>query len=364
MSDEIGELYFLGEIDLETRNFTNYVKIGRVGSGPRRSTKVRILEHQTGNPRKIKARKVIKAPRVTDLEELLLGVFTSDSVGGEWFEFTEEALEKAINYAEKKAKELVELQDVELKVRKLKETVSAKEELPADERSRDLACRVHFLKQRVKEIQEALGRIKKTEEDIQSKRVKQGLLDEEDKSTKKRADPQPSFKKKDLESEKQDLYSEFCEIEKKLVVKPLLISKSIKNAIENGEVFFKEWSKELGQIEKLISDTSELISSKSESDECLDNLKTNREELEKYKSKYKFRVQNYEIHLQHACGLNSGIREVCTWKRVFETKKVFNEANFKERHPDIYEQYVRSSRPTKSIIYDKTRRRKKKKNDV
>ena len=45
MSDETGELYFLGEVDLETNNFTNYVKIGLVGAG--RSTEARIKEHQT-----------------------------------------------------------------------------------------------------------------------------------------------------------------------------------------------------------------------------------------------------------------------------------------------------------------------------
>ena len=362
MSDETGELYFLGEIDLETKNFTNYVKIGLVRPG--RSTEARIKEHQTGNPRKIEDLEVIKAPRVQDLENLLHGVFTRDCVGGEWFEFTEEVLEEAINYAEERAKELFELQDVVLTVRSLEKKVSTKEELPADERLRDLACRVHFLKQRVKTIKKALDGIRNKTEEIGSELVKEGLLDEEGKSTEKRvSDPKPSFKKKALESDDPDLYFEFCDSAKKLVVKPLLISKSIKDAIKDAEFFFEEWREESGQIEELISSTSELISAKSVSVEVLENLEINRAELKKFQGISEFRGDNLEFRLKYECGFASGIREVCTWKRVFETKKVFNEANFKERHPDIYKQYIRSSRPTKSIVYDKSRRRKKKKND-
>ena len=360
MSDETGELYFLGEVDLETKNFTNYVKIGLVRPG--RSTEARIKEHQTGNPRKIEDLEVIKAPRVQELENLLHDVFTRDCVGGEWFEFTEEVLEEAINYAEERAKELFELQDVVLTVRSLEKKVSTKEELPADERLRDLACRVHFLKQRVKTIKKALDGIKNKTEEIGSELVKEGLLDEEGKSTEKRvSDPTPSFKKKALESDDPDLYLEFCKIVEEVVVKSLLISKSIKNAVEDDEVFFEEWREESGQIEELISSTLELISGKSGSVEVLENLETNRAELKKFQGISEFRADNLEFRLKSECGSASGIREVCTWKRVLETKKVFNEANFKKRHPDTYKQYIRSNRPTKSIVYNKSRRRKKKK---
>ena len=347
MSDETGEIYFLGEIDLETKYRTNYVKIGRVGPG--RSTEDRIKEHQTGNPRKIKDLKVIKAPREKDLETLLLHVFRKKCVGGEWFKFTAEDLEKAINFADEEAKELFELQDVVSKVRELGKIESRKEELPADKYSRDLACRFHFLKQRVKTITAALDDIRK---EIYAIEGKKGELKEEDKITEMRvADPEPSFKKKDLESDAPDLYLQFCEIEKEVVAKPLSISKSIKNAVKDDERFFEEWPEESVQIEKLIRITSELISGKSESDEVLENLKINRDELEKFQGIYKHRAENCEWRLKHRCGSASGIREVCTWKRVSKEKKVFNEMKFKERHPKIYEGYIRPSPPKESVYY-------------
>ena len=54
MSQAAGEIYFIGEKDLRTKELTQYFKVGIVRENPEnadRESTQRLLEHQTGNPR-------------------------------------------------------------------------------------------------------------------------------------------------------------------------------------------------------------------------------------------------------------------------------------------------------------------------
>ena len=48
-----GQLYFINEQDIKTGERSNYYKIGIVRESFERDSKDRLLEHQTGNPRKL-----------------------------------------------------------------------------------------------------------------------------------------------------------------------------------------------------------------------------------------------------------------------------------------------------------------------
>ena len=48
-----GQLYFINEQDIQTGMRSNYYKIGIVRDADDRDSKNRLLEHQTGNPRKL-----------------------------------------------------------------------------------------------------------------------------------------------------------------------------------------------------------------------------------------------------------------------------------------------------------------------
>ena len=57
-----GEIYFIGEKDLKTGLDTKYFKIGIVREGAKgpRTSEERLLEHQTGNPRRLYLRDIVK----------------------------------------------------------------------------------------------------------------------------------------------------------------------------------------------------------------------------------------------------------------------------------------------------------------
>ena len=70
MATASGEIYFIGEKDLRTKEITPYFKVGIVrenADNTDRDSTQRLLEHQTGNPRELYIESVVK----TDLVELL-----------------------------------------------------------------------------------------------------------------------------------------------------------------------------------------------------------------------------------------------------------------------------------------------------
>jgi len=64
-----GHLYFLSEMDVLRNERTPYIKIGIVKN--ERTSKDRIFEHQTGNPRKIHLEKELETPFVSNIETII-----------------------------------------------------------------------------------------------------------------------------------------------------------------------------------------------------------------------------------------------------------------------------------------------------
>jgi hypothetical protein len=102
MIETPGQLYFMNEQDIQTGARSNYYKIGIVRDADDRDSKNRLLEHQTGNPRKLCIVETLHMPAVEAVETNLHYLFARNRVMGEWMNFTDEELQKAIN----KAKEL------------------------------------------------------------------------------------------------------------------------------------------------------------------------------------------------------------------------------------------------------------------
>ena len=100
-----GELYFIRERDKQTKEISRYVKIGLVKENDDRASRERALEHQTGNPRELLIHKVIKTPAISEIENIVHGLFATERVSGEWFDFTDKKLAEAIETAQNLADE-------------------------------------------------------------------------------------------------------------------------------------------------------------------------------------------------------------------------------------------------------------------
>jgi hypothetical protein len=82
-----GEIYFIGEKDLRTKEVSRYFKVGIVRENPDnadRDSTQRLLEHQTGNPRELYIESVVKTDQVELVETLLHKKFATLGVRGEW----------------------------------------------------------------------------------------------------------------------------------------------------------------------------------------------------------------------------------------------------------------------------------------
>ena len=99
-----GTLYFINEKDIKTGEHLSYYKIGIVKESSKQDSEKRLLQHQTGNPRKLCIVETLKMPAVEAVETNLHYLFARNRVMGEWMSFTDVELQKAIS----KAKELSE----------------------------------------------------------------------------------------------------------------------------------------------------------------------------------------------------------------------------------------------------------------
>ena len=97
-----GQLYFINEQDVKTGERSKYYKIGIVRDAAGRDSKNRLLEHQTGNPRKLCIVEALPMPAVEAIETNLHYLYARNRTVGEWMCFSDSELQNAI----KKAKEL------------------------------------------------------------------------------------------------------------------------------------------------------------------------------------------------------------------------------------------------------------------
>ena len=77
-----GQLYFINEQDVKTGERSSYYKIGIVRDAAGRDSKNRLLEHQTGNPRKLCIVESLSMPAVEAVETNLHYLFARNRVMG------------------------------------------------------------------------------------------------------------------------------------------------------------------------------------------------------------------------------------------------------------------------------------------
>ena len=77
-----GRVYLLRDVDLLNGNISQYLKIGKTVD----TTANRILQHQTGNPRKIINISDILATGMSEMETYLQHYYSSFRISGEWFD--------------------------------------------------------------------------------------------------------------------------------------------------------------------------------------------------------------------------------------------------------------------------------------
>ena len=63
-------------------------------------------------------------------------------------------------------------------------------------------------------------------------------------------------------------------------------------------------------------------------------------------------MQLASANIKNLCGSNEGIEGICTWKRAEQIDEKFDRKALAEAHPEIVEEFIITSAPTKAVIVE------------
>ena len=322
-----GEIYFIGERDHETGKATPYYKIGIVRDKDGRGSEKRLKEHQTGNPRPLFIHKVIETEVVERVETLMHGVYAQLRRGdGEWFNFTETALQAAIDQANAFASEASQYAPLLKECEDLKDATSTDVIISASEKLTQIHLRVLISEETIKQYKSVTSAIRSA----MSEAIEKGE-DIGDAAKKAKVSEKETFNTKRLEEEQPELYAKYLTF---------------------VETISRRWSLTRSKAGTDVEDylTENVMPIVSEINEALTKAKSGalaKEELNKYNlialEKLALAEWEYELgiaELKVAIGANAGIDGLCTWKTSTTKRKNFDTDKFREENFEIYKTYL------------------------
>lgn len=334
-----GELYFVREIDPQTKKYTKFVKIGLVHEKEGRDSLHRLSEHQTGNPRILflPPENYFKSPAINRVEAMMHKVFARNRVSGEWFEFeTERQVSAAISKAKDLANEVGKQIPTFTKATKLGQAEDNSKTIPSTPNAKRLIQIVAVARAK----RESLLAIS----DLISSKLKSAIaegVNVKGAATEvsvnrrgkfnldllKKADPK-AYKKYLVTS--QSLSARFSPKVPKLNLQDL--DSTFRKMVEQLNLKVKSAKKSdfrvLNEVQLILTD--EIAVAEWDEEFAMAELKL-------------------------ACGRNEAIEGVCTWKRKLVEKQSFDEKSFKQNEPLKYEKYLET--PT-TTTYLKVSKRK------
>lgn len=318
-----GQLYFINEQDVKTGARSNYYKIGIVRDATGRNSKDRLLEHQTGNPRKLCIVETLNMPAVEAVETNLHALFARNRICGEWMQFTESELENAINRAKELAIEMqVNIKNYET-AEILKNSISNGKKLSSNEIFEN--CYKEILN--FKAISDICDdRIKQYKIYIQGE-IEKGV-DVSGRATRQQRAGSKKFDEKLFESRFPELWEKF-----------LITNRSITGSFRI--VPARDWNNDLSILNQ---DQIDLLASFKEEINSADNsLNSGLSLHEKYlgvleiNSYVKWREEIASTNLRVMTGNYEGIEGICTWRREEKELKKLDKDKLKTEYPKEYE---------------------------
>ena len=323
MSYQTGELYFIRE--REGGNFTPFVKIGLVRYADQRDSFNRLMEHQTGNPRKLwlDQAHIVKSEAIDMVEAQMHRIFAAKRVSGEWFQFDEDSeLDTAIAEAKKLAAEAEERVRLFTEVAKLAKLHSTDEQLPANPELQAAAFNLAMAKEKSRRCAAALSA-------LQEKLVfayKAGA----DVSAVARSVTRTFKPKLDLEALKAAHPDLFAKYERAITKFRGAFLLKVKGAdLIHSDV---EFIAEIEAIEKLVA--AEIPHSE------IQLLNEPILELTRMKGLADWQVQVLEAELKVYMQTAEAIEGICTWKRNDLVTTEFDEGAFAEDHAELAKQFL------------------------
>jgi hypothetical protein len=334
-----GEIYFIGEFDLKSGQRTEYVKIGivRHGAKEERTSEDRLLEHQTGNPRRLEIIHTVTTDAVEAIETNLHYRFARHRVYGEWMRLDSKLLEEAKSEAESLRDQLATHMKIFQRADELKNQESNEEKLAPTIDSEYWFGKYQDSKVMSKACDEAIDKYNALLEVA----AEEGEEVAEFVTVQERAGAR-RFDQKFFMEKHPDIYAKFVTKERSIKGRFLVTS-------------VKKWSRSLDEISPDLN--SILNQFNSELDQIkgnkitssLHNLYLGVLSMQAYAD---WENQLAAAQLKNLCGNNEGIEGICTWKRAEQFDEKFDRKAFMESYPDLVEEFTTTSAPTKAVIIE------------
>ena len=333
-----GQLYFINEQDVRTGQRSNYYKIGIVRDAEGRDTKNRLLEHQTGNPRKLCVVATLDMPAVEHIETNLHYLFARNRVMGEWMEFTPKELQSAITKADElKAEMEANLPDIK-KAEELKHIVSNGSKLAPNHDSEYWHDQVLTFREVIDTCNDALAKYN----DYLYVAIEKGVVAPGVAKVQQRTAPK-KFDDKLFAAKYPDLYAKYSDTKSETKGQFRITTP-------------KDWS---ADISSLGTEQVELVTSFMDMFENADHsLDTGFALHEKHLAVLEvlqyaeWREEIADIKLRVLTGDSDGIEGICTWKRETKVLVTLNKKKLQADHPTEYESCVFEGKATEALIVE------------
>ena len=335
-----GELYFIRERDVLTGEISPYVKIGLVRENEAKSSADRTQEHQTGNPRELFLHHVILSPCISYLETTMHGRFEPWRVSGEWFNLSAADCDRAIKEATSYAAQLAPVKGQLERIEEVKVTPTDVSKLDPTEHDLELASTYARAALSMKAIKDVRKEIK----DL-ILLCNQENIDVSDLG-KVTFGSRPTFNEPQFKAEHPEIYSQFMKTESEVTG-----AFRWENALTNS-LSLDETNPSLAVLIDGMRQGIAGISSKSIQPSSLIEMIF---ELKTHEAAATFDKDLAQAELQARCGLATGIKEICTWKRELKTEPKFDRTLFKATLPDLYDAYSAAKQVPNFHIIKKNR---------
>ncbi len=321
-----GEIYFIREQDVLTKEISNYVKVGLVREGGDGDSDERASEHQTGNPRELSVYKVVKTAAVSSIENILHRLYANNCVSGEWFKFDDATLSNCIAKAESLAAEANANIDYFSKAKDFKEIISVAEtKLPTAEIT---AWYEKYLRAEVvfKECTRLLSAIKEIfiEALDQDEEVSHIIVKQEKKA-------KLIFDKEEFELSHPDIYAKYQKVTESISGSFRWVSP--KEFDTSLEVINPELAKFGTALEVMIESVKEGKTSK-------EVLHAQDLRLLGFITAAKWDMDIAQANVKTYCAESAGVENICKWVRELKSKTIFDEKLLKEERPDLYAEFT------------------------
>jgi hypothetical protein len=344
MATASGEIYFIGEKDLRSKEFTQYFKVGIVRENPEnadRDSTQRLLEHQTGNPRELYVESVVKTELVELVETLLHKKFAPLGVRGEWMKLEAAELKEVKTAALELADEAKEIITDLQKAEKLSKTQSDEVTIPATDELINLNEIYLESNAKLKASEEMFGVIRD---------VLLDALEDEDEEEEVEAFVQVQDRKGKSVFDEDSFKDKYAAIYSKFVVPKSAVKGT--PSYSGSRSFKKEFKDFDPSFAKMVDSFEPLVEKIAAGKETKESLHAFSLELRRASAEAQWSKMKAESKIKVACGTHAGIEGVFKWVRTEKVTESLDKKALKEAHPDLVAEFTTAGESIKAVIVD------------